>query len=421
MNTARLTIPGFNRQVSLFLGHSALYHIGLLGIADVVLNFYFVSLGHGSETIGILQALPRLSGLLTGLPIGLVAYRLGARRILIVSTVGVALTFPLLVIWPSLWLLGISRFLLGMFYGAGQIATSPLMVTLTDTEHETQFFSYHNVTSMGMSAFGSVIGGFLPALMVSLFPFAIQGASVPGEQTPFAYGAALVICGIITLISIIPLFWLDTPEADKAAERAKRQQIAIPWRRLAVLSSPLLVFGFTGGLTFPFYNLFFRQTFALPDQTVGMIMSLGWLGMALVPMANPWWERRFGRAWALGIMLTIAAIAFWGLSLAETLLFGVITYAIAISFRNVMQTLYQPLIMDALPPELRNIASSIGLVLWNIGWFTATALSGFWQTTYGFGFIMRLVAIGVMITAISVVVIFRQREPQHNQNRNIMG
>jgi len=408
MQTARLSLPGVNRQVTLFLIYSALFHIGFLGIPDVILNFYFVSLGYSPETIGLLQSLPRVGGLLTGLPVGLLANRIGARRIISYSTLGVASTFALLAIWPTLPMLGLSRFLLGFFYGANQIATVPLMVTLTDRGHGTHVFSYHNVVSMGATAAGSVIGGFLPQVIAGLFPDYTRIEGLPGPQTPFAYGAALVFAGLVVLSSAIPLHWLGFPTA--ALRTGIRSVSAnVPWTQLMILSVPLLLFGVSGGLTFPFYNLFFRTTFRVSDETVGTILSIGWLAMGLVPLANPWWDRRFGRAWALGITLSIAALAFLGLGFAPTLGLSVAAYAVAASTRNTMQPLFQPLLMDSLPPELHNIASSVGLVLWNIGWFAATAISGTWQVAFGFRFIMLVVAGCVFANAISVVFIFRRR------------
>ncbi len=40
-----------------FLLYGAIFHIGLFGIADVILNFYFVSLGYDTQTISALQSL----------------------------------------------------------------------------------------------------------------------------------------------------------------------------------------------------------------------------------------------------------------------------------------------------------------------------------------------------------------------------
>jgi MFS family permease len=115
-----------------------IFNIGLLGLLDVVLNFYFVSLGNNSETIGLLQSLPRLAGFLTSVPIGLLTNRIGTRRVIIISSIGCALALWVQLI-PALPMLALSRFLYGLAYGAQQIANAPLMVELTDPKERTQF------------------------------------------------------------------------------------------------------------------------------------------------------------------------------------------------------------------------------------------------------------------------------------------
>jgi len=75
-----------------------------------------------------------------------------------------------------------------------------------------------------------------------------------------------------------------------------------------------------------------------------------------------------------------------------------------------MSPLFQPLLMDSLPATLHNLASSVGFVLWNIDYFTASILGEIWQTEYGFGFIMQIVALTVFMTGISVVLNYRKRQ-----------
>lgn len=392
-----------SRESLLFMIYAVVFHIGIMGMNDVLLNFYFVSLGHSEETIGLLQSIPRLGGFITSIPVGLIASRFGARRIIIVSTVGVALTFFTLVFFPLLPALGLSRFMLGFLYGAQQIALSPLMFALVEPEKHIRFFAAHNVLSMLGMAFGSFIGGFTPALMVALFG---QAAQVSDSHTPFAYGLSLLLAGITGVLSIWPLLYMATDTVKRRAQ-AQARRARIRWGRLFLLSLPLLTFGFTGGLTFPFYNLFFRVRFDQPDHAVGTILSFAWIGMALMPLLNPLWERRFGRVWTLGITLSIAALSFFGLSLAATLALSIVLYVLAASFRNVMQPIFQPLVMSHVAAEQHNIISSLNMILWNIGWFAATAISGFLQKEYGFALIMQIVAAGVLFTAISVVLIFR--------------
>ena len=48
------------------------------------------------------------------------------------------------------------------------------------------------------------------------------------------------------------------------------------------------------------------------------------------------------------------------------------------------------------------------MVLWNVGWFTATAISGSLQIALGYSAIMQIVAVGVLLTGIGVFAIFRK-------------
>ncbi|RPJ01468.1 MAG: MFS transporter, partial [Chloroflexi bacterium] len=190
--------PGLNPGVIRFLAFNGLIHIGLLGITDVVLNFYFVSLGYTPENIGLLQSIPRLGGFLTSVPVGLLANRIGTRRVVFYSTIGIALTYLMLIVWSSLVGLSISRFLIGVFYGATQIATTPLLIHLSRPEHETHVFAYLNVVSMGTTAVGSVIGGFLPLIAVRL-------AVASSGQAPDAYRFALMVAGVLIIGSSLLL------------------------------------------------------------------------------------------------------------------------------------------------------------------------------------------------------------------------
>jgi MFS family permease len=403
-----------NRRVMLFMAYTVAYHIGLLGIFDVVLNFYYVSLGYDIGTIAMFQSLPRLGGFLTSIPMGMLTNRIGTYRMMIYASVGVSLSMAAMVFFPTLLMLAISRFMLGFMYGAQQLAQSPMMGAIVDRSSHTRFFAYHNVVSMGSMAVGSFIGGYMPALTILLFAPFVPAAYVANAQTTFAYGGALIVASVVVLIGIIP-FWFvgdihaSADDTDSHLKLKRKRGEGTPWRLLTILNLPLLLFGFTGGLTFPFYNLFFRTQFGVPDETVGTILSIGWLGMALVPLANPALERRFGRIGTLAITLTIGALGFVGLAAAPTLALSVVAFVIAISFRNVMQTLFQPLLMATLPVEFHNNCSSMGLVMWNVGWMIATAISGILQTAIGFRTIMDIVAVGVLMTAGLIVVIFRQQ------------
>jgi MFS family permease len=328
---------------------------------------------------------------------------------MLLSTVGCAVSLVLLVVSPALPMLAISRFLFGFAYGGQQIMAAPITASLVDRSSATRFFATVNVVSSVAGAGGNFLAGYLPALTVTL-AVALVPNVIHGPQSPFAYGAALVVAAAITLVSVVPFHFIHRRRVAVAPMSAvvAPPRVRTPWRSLVFMSLPMLLFGFTGGLTFPFYSLFFRVQFALPDDAVGTILSLGWLGMAFTPMFNPWWERRLGRARALGVTMTIAACGFFVLGLTRAVPLSILAYAIGVSFRNTMMPMFTPLVLHSLPNALHNNASGMSMGLWNVGWLVATAISGFWQTTYGFGFIMQVVGVGVLLTGVSVLLIFRK-------------
>lgn len=404
-------MPGLNGQVLLFLCHSLFFHVGLLGIADILLNFYLVSIGMDAQTIGLLQSLPRLSGFLLGLPVGWFANRLGNRRLIALSTACLALSVAATAFTQALPLLAFSRFCWGACFGANQVVKPPFMVTLTQPSEHTAQFSYHNLVSMLAVSLGSALGGALPIFVSGLLGID-GGAGLRPEQMPLAYQGGIVIAALIIMLSVLPVLALGgAPVASRSGagghvsyENASRRQAwrDLPWRRLARLSFPLFIFGISGGLTFPFFNLFFRDVFGIRDSAVGGIIGLGWLAMGLVPLLNPLWEARMGRARALAALMAASALAFLGLGMSGALPAAVGFYVLAISLRNTMQPLFQPLLMDALPAELRNLASSVGLVLWNLGWFGSTLSFGLLQATLGYRNIMLLVAFFVLLNGLSI-------------------
>ncbi len=402
-------VPGLNGRVLLFLCHSLLFHIALLGIADILLNFYLVSIGYDTATISLLQSLPRLSGFLIGLPIGLVANRVGNRRLILLSTAGLALSVATTALTESLPIIAASRFLWGACFGANQVVKPPFMVRLTDRSEHTAQFSYHNLVAMCAVAIGSVLGGLLPLVVSQTLPIAGTVALRP-EEMPMAYRISIMCAAMLLLLSNLPILALGSSAADEGDARAGLGMWrSTHWRRVLRLSFPLFVFGISGGLTFPFFNLIFRELFGMADSAVGSVIGLGWLVMGLTPLLNPAWEARLGRAGALTALMLASAAAFVGLSLSQGLAIAVAFYVLAIGLRNTMQPLFQPLLMDSLDVAHRNVASSVGLVMWNIGWFLSTLNFGRLQSAIGYRNIMLVVAIFVVLNGLTIHVTAKRR------------
>lgn len=399
-NASRLArmVPGLSRPMLLFLLYNLIFNFGLYGVTDVVLNFYFVSLGVPDETIGILQTLTRVGGMLAGIPAGMLADRFGARRVTMIAMLASAASYIPLLAWPSLPVLVFSRILLGLSFTSGLIAATPLLVSLVTPQHRTYALSYYQIVSLMGTSLGALVGGFLPATLIRLVPgpIAFDG---PAAQSPTAYGLTLAVGGALLVLSILPLLPMIDPHHVARQNASSAKPARIPWLWLAYLCLPWLLFGMSAGLTFPFYNLFFRERFDAPDTVVGTILSTGWLAMGIIGLIAPWLEKRLGRLRALFLTSTIAAVMFVVLGSAQTLPLGVLAYIISASVRNMFALFFTPVILDAFGPRLYSISSGFGSLVWNMGYFMSGTLSGYLIASEGFGFIMNIVAVLVFTTA----------------------
>ena len=88
--------------------------------------------------------------------------------------------------------------------------------------------------------------------------------------------------------------------------------------------------------------------------------------------------------------------------MSQALWIAVIFYVAAIGIRNTMQPLFQPLLMASLNAEYHNIASSVGLALWNMGWFVSALTFGWLQAAVGTRAIMLLVAAFVVLNGLAI-------------------
>jgi predicted MFS family arabinose efflux permease len=251
-------------------------------------------------------------------------------------------------------------------------------------------------------AAGSALGGALPIVMSQTLSIAAAGALRP-EQMPLAYRASILCAALILFLSALPLLLLKRqPAGDKRKSAILGFGRSVPWRRVLRLAFPLFVFGISGGWTFPFFNLIFRDLFGISDSAIGGVIGLGWLFMGLLPLLNPVWEMRLGRAGALTALMLASAVAFVGFSLSQALWIAVVFYVMAIGIRNTMQPLFQPLLMASLAAEYHNVASSVGLALWNMGWFVSALTFGWLQAAVGTRVIMLLVAVFVVLNGLTI-------------------
>ncbi|HMO58104.1 MAG TPA: MFS transporter [Roseiflexaceae bacterium] len=372
VRTAAARIPPPVRRILL---HSALF--GFAGsIADLLFNFYLVSLGYGNDVVGLFSTIYRMAGVVLGLPIGLLIDRLGPRRALMAGITIYSLGWVALLLLAELPALASAQFLVG----AAQLLTTtsvvPLLTSVTHSSKRASIFGLNASAALMIGLAGSAVAGVLPALAANMLQIDPQATN--------AYRVALMSVVVLALLAIVPIMRaLPDRPLDDPAEAQWALSARVPALGLLRYALPSFLLGVGGGVILPFQNLFFRDLFGLDDAAVGLVLALTALGMGLGaalggPVSNRIGLRR--AAWVLrmcaGPAMLLMLVPFLPIAIAGFFLRGMF---VAASY-----PLNDALVMQTTPPRQRGAAVSLMSILWSLGWAGAAALSGWSQVALGF-------------------------------------
>jgi predicted MFS family arabinose efflux permease len=251
---------------------------------------------------------------------------------------------------------------------------------------------------------GSLIGGALPSALGTLL-----GARA---ESPTAYQAALWVAAVLNLLSLVPFLFVT-----RAPRHTPRVRVVAPWRaiknwRVVIqLLIPNAAISLGAGLFIPFLNVIWKERFALPDVTIGLLFGVANLttvtGMLLAPMLS----ERLGR-----VRTTVVAQM---LSVPFLLLFGLAPwYPLVVSaflIRAMLMRMAEPVFyafeMEQVTASERATFSALGSIVGNLTWGLSAWLSGILQVQSGFGLIFPAVAV-LYTVGIACEYLFFGRVPE---------
>ena len=389
----RLVLGRISPPVWRILLHSSLF--GLAGsVADLLFNFYLVSLGYGADIAGLLSTVNRVAGVVLGLPIGLLIDRIGARRSLLIGVVCYSGGWALALLSGALWALALTQFLVGTAQILALTSVVPLMTGVTRSSDRATVFGLNASAAMMIGLLGSLAGGLLPALAAGLLAI--------GPQDVMAYRLALTTVVVIALTAVLPVL-RGVPEhsRDEVATSAEPVQARLSPRRLLAFALPALLLGVGSGAILPFQNLYFRQQFGLSDAAVGAVLAATALVMGLGAVIGVPISTRLGLQRAAA-MLRVGAVPAILLMLIPALLPATLGFCLRGLFVAASFPLNDALVMHVTPARQRGAAMSLTSVLWSLGWAGAAIVSGWAQLRWGFGPVIVVAAVAYALSSLAI-------------------
>jgi MFS family permease len=368
---------GLGRNAKLFLAMTAVSALGS-SIFRLFLNLFVLARGNDEAFLGLFMSLVSLAALGLGLPMGVVADRLGRKRSLLLGSLLTALGMLTVVLSPADWPLMLGA----VAWGGGNavyMATGPAFMAENAAESErATLFSARQGVMMMVGFAGSVIGGPLPSLFGSLL-------GRPSESA-VAYRGTLLISAAITLLALIPLSMLrersrPTVKAPGELGISLRSLLRRDVLRLLV---PQLIISLGAGLLIPYLNVFFKQRFAISDSLLGFSFGVSQLGMGLATMFAPIFAERWGKVRTI-VASQLASLPFLlALGFVPLLPVAIGAFWLRATLMNMGGPLYTAFAMEQARTEERGKLGALLGLIWSIGRGIGPGISGVVQQSFGF-------------------------------------
>ena len=275
----------------------ALCNVTCQRASRVVVSLLAIDLGAEQFVIGLLIAMYSLFPALLALYAGRLSDRLGARRPMLIGSIGLVLGLLLPAAFPVLPALFVSAALFGMSYIFYHVAVQNLLGALSTEADRTR--NFNNYTMM------ISVGGFAGPLCAG---FAIDHA---GYRLTYLLLALVALVPVFTQVLTWSSFGGPRPRGGKHNERsqlagARELLRQAPLRRTLIGSAAVL----TGTDLFQFYMPIYGHSIGLSASKIGFILSMVAAAAFIVRIGLPALVRKAGEQTLLAYSLFLGAATY---------------------------------------------------------------------------------------------------------------
>jgi MFS family permease len=395
----------FSRNARLYLAYTIVIGVAF-GIYRLVFNFYVLGLGYDQSFLGKVLTANSLTALLVALPAGYLGDRLGRKYTLFLSSVAASVAVLGMVLWHAPTGLFAMNVLFGAAQSLGAVTLGPFLMENSGEKERTYLFSFASGLQMIAASVGNWMGGWLPSTLGA-------ARGVPATSAT-AYGMAIVAVAAVASLSVLPVLAIRRRrqarpgKLDLSPFQYARQRP----RLLTKLLLPTLVTSLGAGLFMPFMNIFFREKYNMPDETIGNLLAIGSLAMAIGLLVAPPLADRYGKIQVVVISQAVSIPFLIILGFAPFFWLSACAYLVRLSLMNMSGPVYQSFVMERVDEQARATVASLVSMAGSFGWAFSPTVSGWLQVNYGFNPVFALV-IGLYIASIYLYWrFFWDREPQ---------
>jgi MFS family permease len=403
-----------------------------LSIGAVTINLYVDSLFHDSYVVGIVAAMSAIGALVAGVPVGMLADRVGRKPLLVVSGLVTPLTLVATALSTSLPLLIASGIFNGIAASAYWVTNLPMLTENTRADQRVGAMALNNFLLLGVGALGALIGGAVPQLVGAMTHQSASGT------VPLRWG--VLAAAFVVLLPALPLFWISEPRRSRGrgeAAPADGVQVApecvVPHEAatIAVASKPVVeteaveeaerggIAGLFAGLLVPdvlfttgegavvgLLTIFFAERFFLQPGPLGVLVTVAGLVGGATSLAAPRIVERFGKLRMATTMQYASVPAILAIGFLPLLPLAAVAEFARQILRGLFEPVYAAFAMERVSSRHRGTLSGFYSLTWSVGYSIGPITAGWLQQNVGLSASFVVGAAFVALSATCLRVFF---------------
>ncbi|OGC84678.1 MAG: hypothetical protein A2W07_02285 [candidate division Zixibacteria bacterium RBG_16_43_9] len=357
----------FSKNARLFLLGAFFIGLAFAGF-QLLLNLYLKELSFGESAIGQILSMNAWGAVVITLPVAYILQKIQIRKILVFSTILAAVLYFLQVSILGFKGLLLVSFFLGMSVTSYRVAAAPFFMKNSTPQERTYLFSMNFGIMIFAGIVGSLGGGYLVSLLNSLL----------GDQV-WAYRGSLYVAILFGLVGLIPFYLIRHEETPNKNEESLVWDFKLLKERgglLLRLCIPFFILGLGAGLIIPFLNLYFRERFGLPAESIGVYYALLQVFMLAGIILGPVLSKKIGMIKSI-VYTQLASIPFMlCLAFSYFLPLAVLAFLLRGALMNMSQPISTNFSMEKVNEKEQPLTNSLTALAWTLSWGISASFGG---------------------------------------------
>jgi len=392
-----------------------------LSLSALTINYYVHSLGYQPDFIGIFSAMPAIGALISAVPVGLLADRLGRKPVLLLSAILTPLFLAACGLVTSPVLLLFCAFMQGVVSAAYWVTNLPLLTESTTERQRVGVFALNSFLLLGVGSLGSLLGGAIPEFMSSILH--VSAASTIALR----YG--VFAAALFTFVFGLPLWFLQEPKRTAAIKETDKTTSAVleestrnsgplaeavlhqkherlPVALFVKLLLPDLLFTMGEGAVVALMQLFFILRFNLLPGPLGIIFTISGLAGGVFSLTAPLFVKRWSKLRVVTTVQYLTAPLMILIGFAPTLPLAIAGEYTRSFMRTLIEPIYAAFAMEQVSDRHRATLSGFYSITWSIGFSIGPAIGGWLQSNVSLSTSFIFGAICLTVSATLLLLFF---------------